>query len=126
VKTFERARITGIKLPASFEEAVKPGGGWSYEVTTAKESVTETKGDIRATLAKESTGKVTCANDAARPASQLLPHLTGNMIHVHCAGAGAEDGSGSDYAYIEEFGVFIPLGHKTKTLSTTMTIQKLE
>jgi hypothetical protein len=126
VKTFERARITGIKLPASFEEAVKPGGGWSYEVTTAKESVTETKGDIRATIPKESTIKVTCANDAALPASQLLPHLTGNMIRVHCSATGEEDGSGSDFAYFEDLGVFIALGNKTKTLSTTMTIQKLE
>lgn len=126
VKTFDRSQITNVKMPVSFEDAVKPGGGWSYELTMTRQSVTESKGDVRTTNPSESTSKATCTNDAPLPASQLLPRLTGNMIHVHCVGAGAEDGLGSDYAYIEDFGVFIALGSKTKTLSTQMTIQKLE
>ena len=126
IKTFERSQITSIKLPPSFEDAVKPGAEWSYDVTITKQSVTEAKGDLRTGTPSESTSKVTCTNDAAVPASQLLPHLTGNMIHGHCTATGAEDGSGRDYVYIEDLGVFIALGNKTKTLSTNMTIQKLE
>jgi hypothetical protein len=95
-------------------------------MTTARQSVTEARGGVKATSPSESTSKVTCANDQPVPASRLLPHLTGNMIHVHCVGTGEEDGLGSDYAYIEDLGMFVALGSKTKTASTTMTIQKLE
>jgi len=126
VKTFGRSQMTNARMPQSFDDAVKPGGSWSYEMTTARQSVTESRGDVKTTSPIESTSKVTCANDQPLPASRLLPRLTGNMIQVHCVGAGEEDGLGSDYAYIEDLGVFIALGSKTKTASTTMTIQKLE
>lgn len=126
IKTFGRSQMTNARMPPSFDDAVKPGGSWSYEMTTARQFVTESKGDVKTTNPSESTSKMTCANDQPLPASRLLPHLTGNMIHVHCVGAGDEDGLGSDYAYIEDLGVFIALGSKTKTASTTMTIQKLE
>jgi len=105
-------RLNDVRLPA-FDGALAPGASWSYDYET------DTSVQTKTVMSKQNRSnfsiiKRECRTTERQPASTLSPKLAGTMLTVSCV---ALDRSRNELlmAYIENYGVFVPL-RQTMTL----------
>ncbi|MBC3882672.1 hypothetical protein H8K35_14870 [Undibacterium sp. LX40W] len=100
--------VTELKLPLQFESALRPGANWGYEFIFEMESSSFQGVETR----KSGTLKYIveeCRNEQETPASDLHNKLTGKMIVVQCQSKVAEIGNYAKFAYLKDYGFFMPM-----------------
>jgi len=123
-KTFAVFRVTGARLPP-FEDAVKPGAAWNYELDSDVEVFTQVRWAKRERKFQFKT-KNTCTNGERSAATVLHAKLSGAMVPITCKTTGQGDDATNLYAYVEDYGVFIMTGRKTAKVESEFLVQVWE
>ena len=100
--------VTELKLPLQFESALRPGANWGYEIVFEMEyssfqGIETRKSGTLKYIVEE------CRNEQETPASDLHNKLTGKMIVVQCQSKVAEIGGYAKFAYLKDYGFFMPM-----------------
>lgn len=110
--------ISELKLSGRFDDALAPGASWSYEKTYETETSSfrgiDTRKSGGLTYVSEK-----CNNGPAAPASELHPTLSGMMIPVHCQSAASTIGDSARFAYLRDYGFFMPISRGRATTQHT-------
>ena len=114
-------RLNDVKLP-DFGAATTPDAAWVYEYES------DTSSQVKTILTSKSRSnfsivKRDCRTGERQPASTLSPRLAGALLSISCV---STDRSGDELtmAYLEDYGVFVPLRQSVAILSKGQVVSE--
>lgn len=120
----ETGYVSELQLPPRFENAMIAGATWKYELTYETEtSVIRNMGTRKHGALKYFVEE--CQNGQEASASDLHFKLSGKMIIVQCQSKVAAIGNFSKFAYLRDYGVFIPIERRNRLNSATPDVTKI-
>lgn len=116
--------VTELSLPSRFENALIGGVSWNYEL------IYETEASVIKSVETRKSGNLKyvveeCRNGQEVPASDLYFKLTGKMIVIQCQSKVAAIGNYSKFAYLRDYGFFIPIERRTRLNSSTPALTSI-
>ena len=110
--------VTELSLPSHFENALIGGASWNYEF------IYETEASVIKSVETRKSGNLKyvveeCRNGQEMPAADLYFKLTGKMIVIQCQSKVSAIGNYSKFAYLRDYGFFIPIERRTRLDSST-------
>jgi len=125
VKSRSYVKATSVRFSASFEDAMKPGATWSFEVES--DMATQSKTSLLSRDKQQHVvEKLSCSNGDRADASTLGPRLTGKMIPMTCVSTGIGDEKRMKMAFLEDSAMFVSLGIETAKTINEMRVESWE